>query len=429
MSFSKDEVCSFQLDQQFKNLNFRDEFIIPKVNGEEAVYFCGNSLGLQSKKSKVYINEALDKWENQAVEGHFTEPDPWMYYHKQFANTSAKLIGALTEEVVIMNTLTVNLHLLLVSFYRPTKKRFKILMEGGAFPSDQYAIESQINFHAYRGEDKLFNPNEAIIEIFPENNEENLKTDAIIECINKNKDELALVMMGGVNYYTGQFYDLEKITHAAHQVGAIAGFDLAHAAGNIPLKLHNWQVDFAVWCTYKYLNSGPGGPAGAFIHNKYANATLPRFAGWWGHDEKERFKMQKGFKPMYGAESWQVSNAPIFSMVNLKASLEIFEKAGIENLRKKSIALTQYLEYLIDQINIEKNKQIIKIITPHNAEERGCQLSLVIYGYGKKLFNRISENGVICDWREPDVIRVAPVPLYNTFADVYKFYTILKSCL
>ena len=343
-----------------------------------------------TKKNKTYVNEALDKWGNQAVEGHFTEPDPWLYYHKQFCNSSAKLVGALPEEVVIMNSLSVNLHLLMVSFYRPNKQRFKILIEGGAFPSDQYAIESQVNFHAKKGDQQLFDTENAIIEISPRDGEETLRTEDILASINKHQNELALVMLGGVNYYTGQFYDLHQITKTAHKVGALAGFDLAHAVGNIPMQLHDWEIDFAVWCTYKYLNAGPGGPAGAFIHKKYANDyNLPRFAGWWGHKESERFLMKKGFKPIYGAEGWQISNAPVFSMVNLKATLEIFQKAGILNLRKKSIVLTQYLEYLMEEINKETGKAIIKIITPKNPDERGCQLSLIISGYGKKLYNRI----------------------------------------
>ena len=419
-----------EYDSSFQDIDRKSEFHIPKINGKDAVYLCGNSLGLQPKKTADYVNQELKKWKEQAVEGHFKDPNPWLYYHKQFSSKSAHLVGGLPEEVVIMNSLTVNLHLMMVSFYRPTKTKFKILMEAGAFPSDQYAIESQVQFHAQKGNGNLFNPHDAIIEVSPKEGEELLRTEDIVAQINDLKGEIALVLLSGVNYYTGQYYHIEQITKAAHSIGAYAGFDLAHAAGNIPMYLHKWQVDFAVWCTYKYINSGPGGPAGVFIHkNHFKNNDIPRFAGWWGHKEKERFKMEKGFNPMYGAEGWQLSNAAVFSMVNLKAPLELFEEIGMEKLRQKSIALTNYLESLILEINKQKGKEVINIITPNNSIDRGCQLSLVIPGYGKSLFDAISSKGVICDWREPDVIRVAPVPLYNSFMDVYNFCEILKNCI
>ncbi len=415
------------LDKKFKDITRRDRFLIPKLNGKDTTYLCGNSLGLQPKQTRKYVEAELSKWSEQAVEGHFKEPNPWLYNHRQFTKYAAELVGALPEEVVIMNTLTVNLHLAMVSFYRPTKNKYKIIMEAGAFPSDQYAIESQVDFHATKGGEHIFEPKHAIIEAAPRKGEELLRTEDIISLIHTHKDELALVLLGGVNYYSGQYYDIAEITKAAHQVGAMAGFDLAHAAGNLPLHLHQRQVDFAVWCNYKYVNGGPGAPSGFFVHqNHFSDRELPRFAGWWGHDETSRFKMEKGFKPMYGAEGWQLSNAPILAMAGLKAPLEIFHEVGIDTLRQKSIELTVYLEGLIQAINLEKGKEIIKCITPKNPEERGCQLSLVVPGYGKNLFEAISSDGVICDWREPSVIRIAPVPLYNTFNDVYDFYEILK---
>ena len=391
---------------------YRDQFIFPKHDGDNVLYFCGNSLGLQPKTVRQALLDELDQWATHGVEGHFRGTLPWMYYHKFLMPQSARLVGALPHEVVIMNTLTVNLHLAMVSFYRPTPQRYKIIMEAGAFPSDQYAMESQVRWHG-------FDPEDAIVEVAPRPGSDTLRTEDIVQVIEKEGPATALVIFGGVNYYTGQFYDLEQIAAAAHRAGANVGFDLAHAAGNLPVKLHDWNADFAVWCSYKYLNSGPGGPAGLFVHERHGeNPALPRFAGWWGHDESERFQMKKGFKPMRGAEGWQISNAQIFSFSAHKASLDIFDAAGIENLRGKSRQLTGYLEFVLQEANRDKN--LFRIITPTAPAERGCQLSLLTDGRGKALFNFLTDNGVVADWREPNVIRFAPVPLYNSFEDVWK---------
>jgi kynureninase len=401
-----------KLDEQDALSHFREQFIFPKHNGESVLYFCGNSLGLQPKTVRQALLDELDQWATHCVEGHFRGSMPWMYYHKFLTPQTARLVGALPHEVVVMNTLTVNLHLAMVSFYRPTPQRFKIIMEAGAFPSDQYAVESQVRWHG-------FEPAEAIVEVAPRPGEDTLRSEDILQTIEKEGAATALVMFAGVNYYTGQFYDLEKIAAAAHRVGANVGFDLAHTAGNVPLKLHDWNADFAVWCSYKYLNSGPGGPAGLFVHERHGdNPALPRFAGWWGHDESERFQMKKGFKPMRGAEGWQLSNAQIFSFAAHKASLDIFHAAGIENLRAKSLKLTGFLEFVLGEAN--KGKNFFKIITPQDPAERGCQLSLLTDERGKNLFNYLTDNGVMADWREPNVIRFAPVPLYNSFEDLWR---------
>jgi kynureninase len=413
MNYQNTLAFALELDGQDKLANLRDEFIIPQHNGEDMIYLCGNSLGLQPKATANTITEQLNNWGKLAVEGWFEGDTPWMHYHKQLTGPLAGIVGALNTEVVAMNTLTVNLHFLLVSFYKPNIDRFKILMEGGAFPSDQYAIESQVRFHGY-------DPKDAIIEVFPREGEDTLRTEDIIQKINENAHELALVLFGGINYYTGQFFDMEAITKAAHHAGAYAGFDLAHAAGNVPLQLHNWQVDFACWCSYKYINSSPGGISGAFIHEKhFENKELQRFAGWWGYREDKRFEMKPGFKPQEGAEGWQVSCAPVLLMAAHRAALNVFEKAGgIEPLREKSKLLTGYLEYLIGGINKTHQKQLFRIITPKNENERGCQLSIVCDN-GKAIFDNLVKNGVLGDWREPDVIRLSPVPLYNSFKDVY----------
>ncbi|SFF29387.1 kynureninase [Thermoflexibacter ruber] len=409
------------LDAQDELKNFRSLFHIPKTSsGKEVIYFTGNSLGLQPTTAKEAILQELDDWANLGVEGHFHGRNPWFSYHKLLTAPSANLVGAKPVEVVVMNNLTVNLHLLMVSFYRPTSKRFKILMEGGAFPSDQYAVESQVRFHG-------FDPEQAIVEIFPKANEYYLHTPDIVQKIKDIGEELALVLFGGVNYYTGQAFDMQAITQAAHEVGAVAGFDLAHAAGNIPLRLHEWNVDFATWCTYKYLNSGAGGTSGVFIHEKYADATsLPRFAGWWGHEEKERFLMKKGFKPMRGAEGWQLSNAQILPMAVHRASLQIFEEAGMQRLWNKHLQMQKYIYFLLDEFNQKTNKFNIEVITPRDERQSGCQLSLVIKKIGKQVYEFLTKNGVIVDWREPEVIRIAPVPLYNTFEELYLFFNILS---
>ncbi len=403
------------LDAQDPLKGFRNAFHFPKHKGKKAIYFCGNSLGLQPKATEKAIQYELDYWKNNGVEGWFAGETPWLSYHKNLSELAAPIVGAKPEEVIIMNTLTVNLHLMMVSFYRPTAKRFKILMEGGAFPSDQYAIESQVRLHG-------FDPSESIVEITPRQGEDCLRTGNIIQAIENQGDTLALVLLGGINYYTGQLYDMARITAAGHQVGANVGFDLAHAAGNVPLSMHNWQVDFAVWCTYKYLNSGPGGVSGAFVHERHFTGNLPRFAGWWGHDEAQRFKMEKGFIPMYGAAGWQISTAQVIPFAMHKASLEIFKQAGgMTALREKAIQLTAFLEFLLQQ-----STPHFKIITPSVSAERGTQLSILTDKNGKKLFDFLAENGVICDWREPNVIRLAPVPLYNSFEEVWRVGNLMK---
>ncbi|HEX8289264.1 MAG TPA: kynureninase [Pyrinomonadaceae bacterium] len=399
---------------------FRDKFHIPaQPNGEKVLYFTGNSLGLQPKQTHSYIEQELKDWETFGVEGHFNAKNPWMPYHEFLTEQMAAIIGAKPIETVVMNSLTVNLHLLMVSFYRPTSERYKIIIEAGAFPSDQYAVASQIKFHGYNVKDSL-------IELKPREGETLLRTEDIERTITENGDSVALILLGGVNYYTGQAFDFQRITEIGHRIGAFVGFDLAHAAGNIELKLHDWNADFAAWCSYKYLNGGPGAIAGAFVHERHAeNFDLPRFAGWWGHKKETRFLMGSEFVPMKGAEGWQLSNPPIFQLAALKASLDIFEEAGMNALIEKSKKLTGYLEFLLGEIRDER----ISVITPSNPNERGCQLSIRVKNADKKLFKAISERGVIADWREPDVIRVAPVPLYNSFADVFQFTEILKNCL
>jgi kynureninase len=404
------------LDQVDILYSFRERFLFPQHNGKNACYLCGNSLGLQPKSVGYLMNLELEDWAKYGVEGHFKARNPWFSYHSMFTERLAKIVGAKKNEVVAMNTLTVNLHLLMTSFYRPEGKRYKILMEAGAFPSDQYAVESQVRMHGY-------DPEDAIIEIAPKEGAYIIEEEDILKVISDTNGELALVMIGGVNYYTGQFFDLKKISEAAHRVGAYVGFDLAHAVGNIPLQLHDWNVDFACWCSYKYLNSGPGGVGGAYIHEHHAtNPNVFRLAGWWGNDEETRFKMEKGFVPKKTAESWQMSNAPVFNMVAHHAALDIFDKAGMAALREKSEKLTAYLEFLLNQIT---NLPFV-IITPGQPQRRGCQLSLLFQERGKEVFDKLTEQGVIADWREPNVIRIAPVPLYNTFEDAYRFYEILR---
>lgn len=410
------------LDGQDSLNHFRSRFIIPQVNGKDAIYFCGNSLGLQPKSARTFLEKELQKWGDYAVDGHFHGEEPWLQYHKLLKEPLAALTGAKPEEVTAMNNLTSNLHFMMVSFYRPAGKRVKILMEGGAFPSDQYATESQVKFHGYA-------PEEAIIEISPREGEHLLRTDDILKAIEKNRNELALVLFGGVQYYTGQLFDMQAISTAGHAAGAKVGFDLAHAIGNVPLQLHDWGVDFAVWCSYKYLNSGPGNNSGVFVHEHYAtDKDIPRFAGWWGHDEKERFLMRKGFKPSPGADGWQLSNANILPLAVQRASLEMFSEAGMGALRQKSIRLTAYLEYLIrEEVSSKGNR--LQIITPSDPQQRGCQLSLFVEKNGRELFEKISSAGVVADWREPNVIRVAPTPLYNSFTDVYRFAGLLKEAI
>ncbi|HZB12077.1 MAG TPA: kynureninase [Chryseolinea sp.] len=407
-----------KLDQADSLSSYRSKFFIPKVDGRTVIYFSGNSLGLQPKQTRTFVNQELDDWANLGVEGHEQAHRPWLYYHKFSKKILGQLAGAKPSEVVAMNQLTVNLHLMMVTFYRPTSRRYKILTEAGAFSSDQYAFESQIKFHG-------LNPEKTLVELSPRDGEFTLRTSDIISAIEEHGNELALIVFGGVQYYTGQFFDVKRITDAGHKVGAIVGFDLAHAIGNVDLHLHNHNVDFAVWCSYKYLNAGPGGIAGAFIHESHFDRDdLQRFAGWWGHQEKERFEMRKGFKPIAGADGWQVSNVPIFQAAAHLASLEIFQQAGIKALRKKSILLTGYLEYLLKEIDPFENS--FSIITPAKAQERGCQLSIFLKKNGKRIFNSLSKKGVSLDWRQPNVIRLAPVPLYNSFEEVFRFAEIFK---
>jgi kynureninase len=412
-----------QLDASDPLRRYRERFYFPQHEGKNVLYFCGNSLGLQPKSVKDYINIELEDWAKHGVEGHFQARNPWFSYHEMFLTPVSKLIGALPTEVALMNSLTTNLHLLMVSFYRPTDKRFKIICEDDAFPSDHYAIASQIKFHGY-------NPDDALIKLKPREGEFCLRSEDIIKEIYKHGDSLALVMLGGVNYYTGQALEMEPITFAGHLVGAMVGYDLAHATGNIKLSLHNWKVDFACWCTYKYLNSGPGGVSGIFVHEKFANdATLPRFAGWWGNDPATRFQMSKNFIPAIGASGWQLSNAPILAMAAHKASLDIFTEATMDSLIYKSKRLTGYLEFIIEEINKKYSIgiKLINIITPKDETQRGAQLSLIISKNGKELHKQLTDNGIISDWREPNVIRLAPVPLYNFYEDVFSFGKILES--
>ena len=403
--------------------HFRDLFYIPIVHGKESIYFTGNSLGLQPKSTQDYVLNELEDWATMGVEGHFHARNPWMPYHEIFPNQLAKIVGCLPNEVVVMNQLTVNLHLLMVSFYRPTKTKYKILCEAKAFPSDQYALESQVKFHGFEYDD-------AVIEVAPRQGEHTLRTEDILKAIEDNKDALALVMFGGVNYYTGQVLEMQQIATKANQLGITVGFDLAHAVGNVPLQLHDWNVDFACWCSYKYLNSGPGGVSGIYIHEKHAtNTDLKRFAGWWGYDKETRFQMEKGFKAIPTAEGWQLSNAPILSMAAHKASLDIFEEAGMKRLQAKAQNLSNYLIYVLDEINKNFSEPLIKIITPRNENEKGCQVSILMKNKGKDFFNALCQHGVIADWREPNVIRIAPVPLYNTFTDIFQFGQILQHLL
>ncbi len=397
---------------------FRDRFYFPEgENGQSKRYFCGNSLGLQPRSVADYLQTELEDWRKMAVDAHFHGQNPWFHYHKFFTKSLSRLTGAHEHEVVAMNTLTVNLHLMMVSFYQPSPKRNKILIEEGAFPSDQFAVESQVVYHG-------FDPKEAIIPVNSRVGEHTLRNDDILQAIADNRDELALVLLPGVQFYSGQFLDVPAITYAAHEVGAFAGFDLAHAIGNVPLRLHDWEVDFAVWCSYKYLNSGPGGVGGAFVHENYADKEMPRFAGWWGHDEESRFGVNKSFKPEYGASGWQLSNAQVLSMAAHRASLDIFDEAGFESLHAKSHDLTAYLAFLLEQVK-KKGSSDYEIITPEDPNKRGAQLSLLIHNQAHDLYKKIIQKEAVVDYREPNVIRVAPVPLYNTFEEVFDFAEIL----
>ncbi|HEX7902700.1 MAG TPA: kynureninase [Chitinophagaceae bacterium] len=411
------------LDKHDPLKHFRDRFHIPQFKGKDKIYFTGNSLGLQPKTVSQYVQQELNDWAELGGEGHFEARRPWFPYHEIFSQQLSTIIGCLPEEVVVMNSLTVNLHLLLVSFYRPTQKRFKIICEYKAFPSDQYVFESQVKYHG-------FDPATAIIEVKPKDGEQTIQHEDIISAIREHGDSIAVVLLGGINYYTGQVFDMKAITEAAHAAGAYGGFDLAHAAGNIALHLHDWNVDFASWCTYKYLNSGPGAVGGAYIHQRHAvNKDLPRFAGWWGYTKETRFKMEKGFEAIPTAEGWQLSNAPVLSMAAHKAALDIFEEAGMEAIVKKGKQLSEYTIFVMEDINQRLPEKLISILTPTDEKERGCQVSIIIKKKGKEVFNYLMQHGVSVGWREPEVIRVAPVPLYNTFEDIWKFGNIIETVL
>ena len=398
---------------------FRSSFHFPEAfNNLEPVYLTGNSLGLMPKTARAYVDQELDDWARLAVEAHMHAKRPWLPYHEFVTEPMARVVGAKPIETVVMNSLTVNLHLLMVSFYRPTKGRYKIVIEKGAFPSDHYAIESQLKFHGFASD--------GLVELAPRADEATLRTEDIVEAIEREGDSIALILLGGVNYYTGQAFDMKTITEAGHKQGCVLAFDCAHAAGNFELKLHDWNVDFAAWCSYKYLNAGPGAIAGIFVHERHARSfELPRFAGWWGHDKETRFLMGPEFKPLAGAEGWQISNPPIFQLAALRASLEIFDDATMPALRAKSERLTGFLETLLIDIGDER----ISVITPRDPQQRGCQLSIRVKNANRSLHEKIVARGVYADWREPDVIRVAPAPLYNSFEDVFRFSELLRTCL
>jgi kynureninase len=417
--FFADETFAREMDAQDPLRDFREQFYLPlSKDGKPLIYFAGNSLGLMPKSARAIVEEELNNWAKLGVDAHHAAGTPWYSYHEALRETTARLVGAKPIEVICMNSLTVNLHLMIATFYRPTKSRFKILMEEPAFPSDTYAIKTQIVHHG-------LNPKEALILARPRKGEFIIRTEDMINLIEKHADDLAVVMIGAVNFFTGQLFDLEKITAAAHKHGIIAGFDLAHAIGNVPLALHEWDVDFAVWCSYKYLNAGPGAVAGAFVHERHAiNTKLPRLAGWFGNDPNTRFRLHLApeFIPVASADGWQISNPPIFSMAPLRASLAIFDQAGgIGPLRAKSTKLTGYLEFLLTEIDSKK----FSVITPRDPNGRGCQLSILAHQHPKELHNELVAAGVKCDFREPNVIRVAPTPLYNTFHEVRRFAKIL----
>ena len=427
MIFENNLEFAKQLDAQDELSKYREEFHFPQHNNKNVIYFTGNSLGLQPKRTKKYVDEVMNDWANLAVEGHFHADKPWWDYHERFAVPLSKIVGAKPSEVTVMNTLTVNLHLLMVSFYRPDNKRFKIICEEKAFPSDQYMFQSQVDFHS---RNLGFKPEDAIIELKRRDGEHNLRTEDILTKIQEIGDELALVLIGGVNYYTGQVFDIKIITEAGQKQGAKVGWDLAHAAGNIKLELNDWNVDFASWCSYKYMNSGPGNASGCFIHERHHfDSDLPRFAGWWGHNKERRFKMEQDFDPVHGADGWQISNLPILSLAPYLASVEMFDEVGMDKIITKRNLITSYLEFILHEIDREV-KGHFEIITPTNhpdgSGERACQLSVFFHGEGRSLFEYLMKNGVVTDWREPNVIRFAPVPLYCSFEDMYNFGQILK---
>lgn len=423
-NFSADESFARQLDAQDPLAAARGRFHLPAgTDGRPLIYFCGHSLGLQPKTVRAAVEQELDDWARLGVDAHFKNRTPWYSYHETVRDAGARLVGALPREVVFMNGLTVNLHLMMASFYRPTNTRFKILMEEAAFPSDTYAVRTQIQCHG-------FSPDEGLLVAGSRAGEATLRTEDVEALIRREGERLALVLFGGVNYFTGQFFDLRRITAAARAAGCVVGLDLAHAAGNVPLALHDWNVDFAAWCTYKYLNSGPGAVAGCFVHQRHlANDTLPRFGGWWGNDPATRFLMHlnEEFVPVPSADAWQLSNPPILSLAPVRTSLEIFDEIGMSALREKSTRLTGYLAWLIEQLNADSigDHPPFTILTPSDPSQRGCQLSIVVRGGSKAMLRRLHEEGVVCDFREPNVLRVAPAPLYNTFHDVWRFSRVL----
>lgn len=412
LAFQSGEDFARKMDSADPLAHFRDRFFIPRTKaGEESLYLCGHSLGLQPKTAASYVDAELRAWAELGVEGHFHAKDPWMPYHRLVTQQTAELVGAKPDEVVVMNSVTVNLHLMMVSFYRPTNQRHKVVIERGAFPSDQYAVKSQIRFHGY-------DPESSLIELTARAGEACLRDEDVHDLIEKEGESVAIILLGGVNYATGQVFDMAGITETGHRKGCVVAFDLAHAAGNIPLRLHEWGPDFAIWCSYKYLNGGPGSVGGCFVHDRHACAwDLPRFAGWWGHNEKTRFLMGPEFHPMQGAEGWQLSNPPILALAPLRASMDIFSEAGMERLRAKSVQLTGYMEFLLQ----EKVSPKFCVTTPREAERRGAQLSIRLPNEGRNLCDRLAAQGVIGDWREPDTFRVAAIPLYNSFQDVYRF--------
>jgi kynureninase len=430
-AFNPDEAFARRMDERDPLRVWREQFLIPAARAVGAtggdpnrpcLYFVGNSLGLQPKGVRAVVEQELDDWARLGVEAHLSGKHPWLPYHEELRETGARLVGAVPGEVVMMNSLTVNLHLLMVSFYRPTPERFKILVEDSLFPSDSYAVASQAAFHG-------FDPAEAVIRLRPREGEDVLRTADILEVIEREGASIALVMLGGVNYLTSQWFQMGPITAAGHRAGCVVGWDLAHGAGNVPLRLHDWGVDFAAWCSYKYLNAGPGAVAGAFVHEKHGGRKdLRRFAGWWGNDPATRFRMEPEFVPRAGADGWQLSNPPILSMAPLRVSLETFDKVGMGPLREKSVRLTRYLEYMLDRLGPEK----VRVVTPRDPEQRGCALSVRVKAGGgepRGVLERLKREGAVCDFRAPDVIRVAPVPLYNSFVDVWRFAEVLGRVL
>lgn len=423
MQFQNTLAFAQQLDNNDLLKKFRQQFIIPTENGKETIYFLGNSLGLQPKRTNNYLQLILSDWATHGVESFFDAKEPWMDYHDQLTKPLSKIVGCLPHELSVMNNLSVNLHLMLVSFYRPQGKRYKILCEAKAFPSDQYMMETHVRHHG-------FDPADAIIEIKPRAGEHTIRNEDVLQIIVQHREELALVLLGGINYYSGQVFDMQTITQLAQQAGAKVGFDLAHAAGNVKLQLHDWHVDFACWCSYKYLNSGPGAVAAVYVHERYhKDESINRFAGWWGYDKATRFKMEKGFKPVQSAEGWQVGTPAMLLYASHRAALDIVEEAGWENINQKRKLLTAYLWYILDEVNAVQKNPIIEFITPRKETEHGCQVSMNMLQGRKEIYNALKQQGFYVDWREPSVIRLAPVPLYNTFEEVWKFGEAMKAVL